>query len=197
MPAATTRLSAAEIAGYATGAGFSGNALNIAVAVALAESGGRPGVVSVTNDVGLWQINVKAHPQWTAAALKDPSQNAKAAYSISSGGSNWSPWVTYKTGAYLLYLPTAKAGVKENGGQSRSVVGNPDVPKENITAGPLESLASLAEVPAKITAWISDRNNVFRIVKVLVGGGLIIAGLIAVTRPVVEPAAKTVAKAVR
>lgn len=66
----------------------------LAAAVALAESSGDPNVVSKTNDVGLWQINLDAHPQYTAAELKDPLANARAAVDISHNGSSWSPWCT-------------------------------------------------------------------------------------------------------
>jgi hypothetical protein len=76
----------------------------IAAAIALAESGG---VVKATNhnsngstDRGLWQINSIHGSQSTF----DPMANARAAVAISSNGSNWNPWVTYKTGAYRKFL---------------------------------------------------------------------------------------------
>jgi Lysozyme like domain/LysM domain len=69
----------------------------MAASVAMAESGGNPDAVSPTADYGLWQINEPAHP---GQATLDPAGNARAAVAISSGGTNWEPWVTYQTGAY-------------------------------------------------------------------------------------------------
>lgn len=77
----------------------------IAAAISMAENGsGDPSVVSPTNDVGLWQVNLDAHPQYTRQWLSDPLNNARAAVNISDNGENWNPWVTYKSGAYQQYL---------------------------------------------------------------------------------------------
>jgi len=116
------KLSAADIAGYAQNAGFSGGDLQVAVAIALAESGGDPNVtgdltITPGGSVGLWQINLKAHPQYTAAQLQDPQINANAAYSIyQAAGNSFTPWSTYNppprgTGTYADYIVEAQQGV--------------------------------------------------------------------------------------
>jgi hypothetical protein len=88
-----------EIAAVAKQAGFKGVGLAWAVAVSLAESGGRPDAVNVnkdgSRDRGLWQINDKAHPNVSDAQAFNPATAAQAAYAISSGGSRWTPWNTY------------------------------------------------------------------------------------------------------
>lgn len=110
-------LSAREIAGYAKAAGFHGKGLQTAVAVALAESSGRTSVVNSIGCVGLWQIyqsvHVKAHPNWTTAWLKNPANNARAAYVLSNGGTNWHPWETYTNGRYLIYMSRAASAAGE------------------------------------------------------------------------------------
>jgi hypothetical protein len=68
-----------------------------AVAVALAESGGQPGIISKPNsngtrDHGLWQINDGA---WPDRYTTDLARNAEAAVFISKNGTNWGPWNTY------------------------------------------------------------------------------------------------------
>lgn len=110
-----TILTSDQIRSYATGAGFSGQAATIAVAIALAESGGRVGATHSNTDGsvdrGLWQIN-SVHSEYNASQLlTNPAYNAKAAYNISNGGTNWYPWTTYTTGAYQRYLNTAQQGV--------------------------------------------------------------------------------------
>jgi hypothetical protein len=105
-------LSASQIAIYAANAGFSGSALQTAVAIALAESGGNPTVIGDTNitpggSVGLMQINLAAHPEYTAADLLDPQANMDAAFQIyQQAGGQFSPWTTYNTGAYATQMPS-------------------------------------------------------------------------------------------
>ena len=69
----------------------------IAAEIAMAESGGYRFAYSPTNDVGLWQIN----GSWGAMASTDPVVNARAAVTISHDGTDWYPWTTYTSGAYL------------------------------------------------------------------------------------------------
>lgn len=90
-----------------------------AAAVAMAESRGNPsayGDAQYGGSVGLWQVNLPSHPQYDAASLYDPWTNARAALAISSGGSNWQPWTTYRTGAYLPYMPAVPTMVFVVGG---------------------------------------------------------------------------------
>ncbi|WP_198348118.1 transglycosylase SLT domain-containing protein [Plantactinospora sp. KBS50] len=107
-------------------AGFRGNPLVTAVAVAMAESSCNPSAVGSNGptsgcpygslDRGLWQINNCYHPTVTDTCAYDAQCNANAAYSISSGGSNWQPWSTYNNGAYASYLSAAQAAVNRLGG---------------------------------------------------------------------------------
>lgn len=129
-PAGTTQTAVTEgqkltmegVAAAAKSAGFSGESLAIAIAVAMAESGGRS-VTSAPNsdgsyDRGLWQIN-SVHTQYDAARLiSDVNYNAQAAWEISGGGVNWSPWYTYEgaaphNGSYKQFMDAARqiAGV--------------------------------------------------------------------------------------
>jgi hypothetical protein len=113
-------LSPKQIAGYAFAAGFRGQALTIAVAVALAESAGNPqahNAVPPDNSYGLWQINMLGAlgPDRRASLhlhansdLFDPAQNARAAFAISQHGTNWHPWATFTNGAYASHLAAAR-----------------------------------------------------------------------------------------
>lgn len=84
---------------------------NLAAAVAMAESGGIPnaegdvglGATGPTS-FGLWQIHLPAHPEYTREEMVNPLRNAQAAYEISNGGHDFSPWSTYKSGAYKRHL---------------------------------------------------------------------------------------------
>ena len=116
-PPPPNRLSPIAIAQLAANAGFTGQDLLTAVAIALAESGGNPGVVGDQNitpggSVGLWQINLRWHPEYTAAMLVDPQTNANAAYAVyRAAGNSFRPWSTFKNGAYTAHLDDAQSGV--------------------------------------------------------------------------------------
>lgn len=79
----------------------------LAAAIAMAESGGNPsavGDVTLGGSYGLWQIFTKAHPQHRAVDLFDPDYNARAAFEISKGGTDWTPWSTFNQGLHVRYL---------------------------------------------------------------------------------------------
>lgn len=74
----------------------------LAAAIAMGESGGKIAAVNITpreHSVGLWQINTKVHP-FTPEEMIDPLLNARAAFAISKGGTNWRPWGAYTNGSY-------------------------------------------------------------------------------------------------
>lgn len=99
-------LSASEIVAVCQQAGFRGNALIQAVARAGAESSWQTGRVNVlapgddyfmSGAYGLFQIRPAYKDQGTGRPrdnfeLLDPEFNAKAAYTLSKGGTNWGPW---------------------------------------------------------------------------------------------------------
>jgi len=100
-----------SVASYAANAGFSGFALFEAVAIAYAESSGDPnavGDVDLGRSIGLWQINLRAHPEYTEEALYDPQTNANAAFAIyQQAGESFSPWSTFNSGKYSEFLDRA------------------------------------------------------------------------------------------
>ncbi|MFJ6675615.1 type VII secretion target [Actinosynnema sp. NPDC091369] len=119
-----SKLSPEQIARHAHDAGFRGQDLTIAVAVALAESGGDPRAHNATppdNSYGLWQINMlgamgparrREFGLESNRELFDPAENARAANKISGDGRSWTPWSTYTNGAYKRHLDEARRGVE-------------------------------------------------------------------------------------
>jgi hypothetical protein len=83
----------------------------VGAAVAMAESGGRVRAVGDHGDsIGLWQIHVPSAPkQWANRdMLQHGGFNAQAAHSISNGGTDWTPWTTFRNGAYLKWMAKGK-----------------------------------------------------------------------------------------
>lgn len=119
-------------------AGFSGQSLTTAYGIVKAESGGRANAYNPTgmdDSYGLFQINMEnsdprnpnmgskrnaaylkkyASIGYTGPeSLKDPNINARIAYDISKGGTNFNPWTTYTSGKYLQHtsgVSTANVG---------------------------------------------------------------------------------------
>jgi peptidoglycan hydrolase-like protein with peptidoglycan-binding domain len=108
-----------QIAEIALNAGFPyPSGVVTAVAVALAESGGRPDATNEagnhppSTDRGLWQINSYWHPEVSDGEAFDPIQAAKETLRISNGGKDWHPWATYNSGSYLTYLHRAELAAR-------------------------------------------------------------------------------------
>ncbi|GEK19818.1 NlpC/P60 family protein [Cellulomonas xylanilytica] len=113
-------LEAREIYRFARLAGFEPDEAATMTAIALAESGGETGAHNAVGEDsrGLWQINVAAHPDLQGVDLSDPLANAKAAFDVSGGGADISPWTVTHGGAgarYLSYRTEAEVAAQLNG----------------------------------------------------------------------------------
>jgi hypothetical protein len=72
-------------------------------------------VTNGENSCGLWQINLRAHPSYSAPSIFNEVTNAEAAVAISNAGADFTPWTTFVSGAYKAHLqsggtPTAQPG---------------------------------------------------------------------------------------
>jgi len=168
------------IAQYAANAGFSGMALQTAVAIALAESSGNPNAVGDLNrgtSVGLWQINLKAHPEFAGVNLRDPQTNANAAFSIySAAGNSFSPWTTFRTGAYQAFLSSAPSPLTPPSQQvTASAAAGPSPAPLTIDASTGQVIDDSTAPPATADASALDIS----LSDPVVYGGMAIAALLA------------------
>jgi cell wall-associated NlpC family hydrolase len=113
-------LSAVEIYRYARLAGFSPDQAVTMTAIALAESGGNTDAHNPhgENSQGLWQVNAAAHPDLAGQNLYDPLVNARAAFEVSQGGQDVSPWTTTHgvgTARYIAYESEAQMAARAAG----------------------------------------------------------------------------------
>jgi hypothetical protein len=109
-------LNDSEIAFVCREAGFTGTGLTLAVAIVLAESGGKTDALGInmwndSRDLGIFQVNL---PLWNALLPTDtdafdPDKNAAAAFIISEGGMNWRPWSSFNANTHLQYMSRALA----------------------------------------------------------------------------------------
>lgn len=109
----------ARVAALARDAGVPcGEALATAVAIAAAESrattnaigqnGPTAGCAHGSLDVGLWQINDCYHPEIDRRCAVDAACNARAMSAISRRGRDFTPWTTFRNGAYDSQLAAAR-----------------------------------------------------------------------------------------
>jgi hypothetical protein len=168
-------LSAAQIQQYAANAGFSGADLAVAVAIALAESGGNPSVVGDMSlapsngpSYGLWQINTgtSAHPEYAGVNLSDPQTNANAAFAIyAARGGSFTEWTTYTSGVYGMYMqPLAGSPVPV---QSVSVT-SPFTPSTSV-------MTLLPSIPATISPSTTDYSTIAIALALILGVGFAIS----------------------
>jgi hypothetical protein len=185
-------LTRAEVASYASKAGFSGSDLDIAVAVAKSESGWNPNAHNAKppdDSYGLWQINMlgslgparrKQFGISSNSQLLDPATNARAAHMVWIG-SGWKAWTTYTSGAY-------KANLVDSGG---SIAGGVD--QATATANPIlgvgTALNALGDTFFKVGANI---GGIAIAVVLLVLGVLIISKNELPLPPVVKAIGKVV-----
>jgi hypothetical protein len=104
-----------QIGVFAVNAGFTDWELEVAKAIAMAESGGDPdaynpetqaGAPAGEGSYGLWQIYRNAHPAFKNWNLKDPQVCACAAFMVyHDDNQDFDAWSTFKSGAYLKFLP--------------------------------------------------------------------------------------------
>jgi hypothetical protein len=126
---------------------------------------------------GLFQIRTLKQKTGTGddrdiAALTDPARQAKAAYNISKGGTDFSPWSTFTNGAYQKFLNNFAGGTSSSGG------------------GTTATNAGLSLNP---TDWVSGAKNiVIEGLFVVLGIGLVGAGLVRAFKPQINAAKEKV-----
>ena len=130
-----------EVAQAAYDAGFRGESLVTAVAIARGESGwdsNATGDVSLETEkwgpsVGLFQVRTLRDQTGTGQArdieqLYDPAFNAQAAFEISSGGRNFQPWTVFTKDIYLQHMDQARSVVAALEADGTFAAGTIDVP---------------------------------------------------------------------
>lgn len=176
--APSTILSDAKIAEIAVAAGFPDTEVPTAVAVALAESGGRVGAVNHntngTADHGLFQINdVNLTLVGSTGPIleSNPQINANAAHTIWQA-SGWGAWSTHNNGAYLAYLPRGKKALTDaRHGTIGSQVGSAASDVASAVTSPITDVA-------KALSFIFSLQFLY----ILGGGALLIVALVLLTR---------------
>lgn len=163
-----------ELKTLAMDAGFTGKDVDIAAAVAVAESGGRSHAynpVGKDDSYGLWQINMKGKlgPERRKrfgiaknSDLFDPGINARAAKTIKDE-SGWDAWTTYKNGKYLKYVD----------GKSSTPESKPSVDDGSLIGGIKASFNAIGENLMKTGANIGG---------ILIGITFIVLGIVLLAR---------------
>lgn len=181
--------SVAQMAAIAKNAGFSDKTALIMGGIAMAESSGNPmahntNAATGDNSYGLWQINMlgdmgpsrrKSFGISSNSELFNPAVNAKAAYKIyQSQGLN--AWSTYKNGAYKQHLSGVSQADYELLDPLDIFPGDQGTIPSDIVPG-VSELEAISEATVKTAQWISTPSNWVRVLYVIGGGVVIIAGV--------------------
>jgi hypothetical protein len=185
------KLSQAQIAMYAQAAGMANPALMAAIAMAESDEGDPMAHNALPPDdsYGLWQVNMigklgdnrrKQFGLKSNEELYNPAVNARVAASIlkSQGLSAWS---TYTSGAYKKYYngsSVTQAGLKD---PEDKILGLSGMDVWGNAAGAVgdgaNAVGDAVEVVVKGAEWVSNPSNWLRVLYVILGGGVVIAGL--------------------
>jgi hypothetical protein len=128
----------AHVAALAAGrAGWVGDDLVLAVAIAGAESGWRPGAVNRnangSTDHGLWQVNSVHATILASGDWADPYDNAVMARRVWAQAGSWRPWVAFTSGAYVRHLSAAREAVRGGAAPSQPCSGDAPGGPDNLT----------------------------------------------------------------
>jgi hypothetical protein len=124
------RLSASQLYGQLTAAGYSPAAAVVQTAIALAETGGDPDARlgdGNASAVGAYLIRVDPAATGTGSARDvallagDPAAQAAAAYQVSQAGTNFTPWAAYRDGSFQQYLGQASAAAGPTGAKAAGI----------------------------------------------------------------------------
>lgn len=175
-------------------AGFTGKGLETIVAIGGAESGYNAKAHNAKppdDSYGIWQINMLGalgparRAQYGIQAnsdLFDPVTNAKAAWKISGGGTNFSPWSTYTNGAYKKHLSPVDNGYDPGQGK-----------------GGLPSLPKVPDIPGAISAGINAITSQLgkiagMTVTIILAVALLVVGIVLIRQKDIKSTVKTIAK---
>jgi hypothetical protein len=152
-----------EVAAFAISGGWSTEEAPTAVAVSMAQTGGTIDAVvpgdGGSTEYGLWGIPYPQHAELfengspKSGAWMFGQYNAQMALSLKGAG-GWEAWSTYRSGAYLAYLPSAKMAVSQVENRISQSVSNSghglNVQQEALT---LVSNDTMMEYAALVLAW--------------------------------------------
>lgn len=106
-----------QVVAYAYGAGWVGDALTQAVAIAKAETNWDPAYLfkgPETEQRGLWGINWIDHTNFDRLQLMDPGYNAASAWILwAQNGNQWVDWQSYLDGSYRAHMGEASNAVAQ------------------------------------------------------------------------------------
>lgn len=180
------------IASYAARNGFTGNGIVMAVAIALAESGGDTNARGVNRsksgtvlsvDRGLWQINSVYHKEVADSCAYDANCSAGAAYRISNRGTDWRQWSTYGNGRYRQFMQRALSASATVGRSSSNTPPSPSASPPPVPGGVMLSYDSITTPLSDSTvAQYGNKSDVMKPYKWMLAWGILFAMLYVISR---------------
>lgn len=181
------KFTAGQMTAMAETAGFNKNDAKIMGAIGMAESSGDPNAhndnpKTKDNSYGLWQINMRYHTHkelqiHTNEDLYIPLQNADAAHRIFKS-QGFGAWSTYKNGAYKQYLSSATADKATQDELNKNPMESSPIGEALSDAtNSASAVFEIANDIGKAASWISTPSNWLRVLYIVGGSVVIIAGI--------------------
>jgi hypothetical protein len=153
-----------------------------ALAIAYAESGLNETSIghnaNGSSDYGLFQINSShfgENSAWNATTMLQAGPNVSAAQQISNQWRNYTPWSTFNSGAYLLYIPQAKKDVSAWQGQR-------DPAAVKAVAGAVNTVSDAASTASNAWGTLSNPRTWLRVGYGVAGVALIVVTVSAIAQ---------------
>lgn len=192
-------LSFQQIEGLEEARGATPQQAAVGAAIVEAESGGNPtawgdrslgpGAGQYVGSRGIWQIYGAAHPSVSQACAEDPNCATDVARQISSNWTNWHPWSTFNSGAYLHYIQGG--GPAQGGGGGGTGSDASLLSTSNPLGGLLGQVGTVWNRIKNLTGATSAAEEaifsdlIWRSGLILVGIALVLIGTTILFRPIV------------
>lgn len=188
------QLTSADVAQYMRNAGFPESAIQTGLAVSYGESGWESGNCNLADanggSYGLWQINGIHFLSGgvTKACAFDPQCATNYAYQLWKG-QGWNPWGAYTDGRYLQFMNNPVPA-----GSAQPTTGTP-LSTDPMSPGAIwNTLQGLFSGSSDFYQWLS---NPVRIIKMIVGVGLVFISVAVLFLPQAESTVRKVANPIR
>lgn len=161
-------------------AGFPEYEIPTAVAVSIAEvrDGNSDAINPSSGTKGLWQIHPVHAKILASGNWRDPVDNARMAKAVwDEAGQKWTPWTTYKSAYYVIFLPrgrSALAAAKRKKTWDKTVPGDEKTIPERMGIPGAGTFAGIS----KFFAFITNPHNWVRVGYIVAGFVLILVAVI-------------------
>lgn len=167
-----------QLLGFAQQAGFQGSSAQTIAGIAYAESSGNDQAINYSDpggSYGLTQINGAAHGPTAANTLGNPLEAFQQAFQISNGGTNFTPWSTYNSGAYLPYASQLGLSGSSSSSPLGGILGGTSGGSGSGGLAGTTATGQTTQSQSPLSAIFASIGNLFQSAGLLILGAILVA----------------------